>query len=502
MTVPRAPLRRLLPAVLAAFAALSGVQPARAAAVAQDEAVLGAALAALQVLHVEPQRPPERLAAGLRGLVRAEPRLSVTLSREGLELAIGSGFRSMLPAPPESDPAAWGRTGAAAIAASAAASPRLRELAPIRRRGLVLEEMASGLDPYTRFVPAADAAARRTALMGIGDAGLTLRPDRAGAVVTGIVPEGPAWRAGLLLGDRVSAIDGIPTRGLDADALADALSGEAATSLSLSVSRRGEPPRSVLVVRAAVVPETARLDWADGIPVITVSAFGRDTEQVVARLVAGLAARKPQPSGLVLDLRGNRGGILQQAVGVADVFLASGEVMHVRGRHPDASRTYLAGGADLAEGMEIVVLVDGRTASAAEALAAALHDLGRARLVGAATQGKGLIQIVHPLPDGAELHISWARLLSPAGVALQENGVMPDLCTSRGAALARTQAAALLDSPATPPVDAWREAASAAAVRTGCPPATGGALDMEAALWLLRRSIAAAPATPEGAPPR
>jgi carboxyl-terminal processing protease len=506
VTIPRAPLRRLPLAGLAApwlavSLALAPALPCRAAA-APDEAVLGAALAALQVLHIEPQPPSERLAAGLRGLSRAEPRFRVALLPDRLSLSVNGMAGTSLPAPPASDPAAWGRTGAAAMAAATAASPRLRQLAPSRRRALVLEEMASGLDPYTRFVPASEAAAARASRIGLGEAGLTLRPDRGGAVITALVPEGPAWRAGLSLGDRVTAIDGLPTRGLDAEALDQALAGDAATALSLTVSRRGAPARSVLVVRAAAVPETARLAWVEGVPVISVSAFSRETEQAVARLVAGLAARQPRPAGMVLDLRGNRGGILQQAVGVADVFLAAGEVMHVRGRHPDASRTYLAGGADLAEGMEIVVLVDGRTASAAEALAAALHDLGRARLVGAATQGKGLIQIIHPLPDASELHISWARLISPSGQALQENGVMPDLCTSRGAATARVQAAALLEAAWPATAEDWREATSAAEARTACPPATGGALDMDAALWLLRRSIAAAPAAPEEAQPQ
>lgn len=505
MTIRRAPLRRLPLAGLgtlwlALSLALAPALPSRAAA-APDEAVLGAALAALQVLHFEPQPPSGRLAAGLRGLSRAEPGFRVALLPDRLAVSVNGMADTSLPAPPASDPAAWGRTGAAAMAAAVAASPRLRQLAPSRRLALVLEEMASGLDPYTRFVPVAEAAAARMSRIGLGEAGLTLRPDRGGAVVTALVPEGPAWRAGLSLGDRVTAIDGLPTRGLDAEALAHALAGDAATTLSLTVSRRGAPAQSVLVVRAAAMAETARLDWVEGVPVISVSAFIRETEQVVARLVSGLAARQPRPEGIVLDLRGNRGGILQQAVGVADVFLAAGEVMHVRGRHPDASRTYLAGGADLAEGMEIVLLVDGRTASAAEALAATLHDLGRARLVGAATQGKGLIQIIHPLPDASELHISWARLISPSGQALQENGVLPDLCTSRGAATARIQATLLLEAALPAPAEQRREATSAAAARTACPPATGGTLDMEAALWLLRRSIAAPPDTPEGAPP-
>jgi carboxyl-terminal processing protease len=492
--VPRALLRSLLHAGLVALAAAT--VPQGRAATASDEAILGSALAALQVLHVEPQRPDLRMAAGLRGLMQVEPRFSVTLRPERLEISVGAAARAALPAPARDDPAAWGRTGAAAIAAAANGSARLREVPPSRRRGLVLEEMVAGLDPYTRFVPASEAASRRAAREGVGDAGMTLSPDRTGAIVSGLVPRGAAWRAGLLLGDRVIAIDGVSTRGLSSAALADALAGEAASAVMLSVVRRGGAPRPVLVVRDAMLPESARLAWVEQVPVIAISGFSSDTEQAVARLVSGLAARQPRPSGLVLDLRGNRGGILQQAVGVADVFLVAGEVIHVRGRHPDASRTYLAGGADLAEGMELVVLVDGTTASAAEALAAALHELGRARLVGSATQGKGLIQIIHPLPDGAELHISWARLLSPAGVPLQENGVLPDLCTSRGAAVARAQAAALIGGEADEPAGMWREAAAAA--RTACPPATGGALDIEAALWLLRRSIAGGPAVPDG----
>lgn len=472
--------------------------PGLAALAAQDEAVLASALAGLRDLHVEPQPPAARMAAGLRGLKREEPALSLSTGGDRLELSVGARARSGFPAPPAGDAAAWGRLGAAAIAAAVAASPRLRALDAAERRGLVLEEMASGLDPYTRFVPAAEASAQRAALMGIGDAGLTLMPDGGAARIAALVPEGPAWRAGLALGDRVTAIGGLPTRGLDQAALAEALAGEAATAVTLTVSGRGGPPRTILVVRTARLPETARLAWADGVPVIEVTGFSRETEQAVARLVAGLAARQPAPTGLVLDLRGNRGGILQQAVGVADVFLVSGEVVHVRGRHPDASRSYLAGGADLAEGMEIVVLVDGATASAAEALAAALQELGRARIVGAATRGKGLIQAIHPLPDGSELHISWARLLTPGGAPLQDFGVMPDLCTSRGAAVARAQAAALLAVSLEEP-GAWREAASAAAQRTACPPAIGGALDMTAALWLLRRSLADAPTEPDGA---
>lgn len=470
------------------FAMLAlGAPPALATvegASALDRAVFEAALAALAERHVEPQPPRERMAAGLRGLRRAEPGLSVVAAPGRLEIGIASGARTVLSVQPDGDAGAWARAGASAVAAAASASPRLRALETERRRALVLEELAAGLDPFTRFVPPAEAAALRAARLGVGGTGLVLQPDGAAARIARVEPESPGWRAGLVRDDRVLAIDGTPTRGLGAEALADALAGDPGTAVALTLAGRGGATRRVVVVRAAVLPETARLGWQQDVPVISVSGFSRDTEQAVARLVSGLTARQPRPASLILDLRGNRGGLLPQAVGVADVFLESGAVVHQRGRHPEASRTWLAGGADLAEGMRIAVLVDGGTASAAEAVAAALRDLGRAAIVGSSTRGKGLIQFVQGLPDGSELHISWSRLLRRDFTPLQDRGVVPDLCTSRGRDHARAEAKRMAEAAAAAETGAWQDAASAED-RAACPPAEGSALDIEAALWLL-----------------
>lgn len=471
--------RSVLPVVaLAGFCLVAPLCPAAGAA-ASDEAVLAAALAALEARHVDPQPPAQRLLAALRGLRGADPALSVSLSSGRIELGFGAGQRSLVPAPAEGDAAAWARAGALAIEAAASGSARLRALSPARRRALVLEEMASGLDPFTRWVPATEAALQRRARTGVGSTGLTLEPAGASARIAKVEPESPAWRSGLAPGDRVLAIDGATTRGLAAEDLSRLLAGEAGAAVTLTVARRGGAARTVVLVRAAVLPETARLGWSGRVPVLSVSAFAADTDQATARLVAGLAARQPAPEAILLDLRGNRGGLLPVAVGVADVFLAAGEVVHARGRHPDASRTYLAGGADLAEGIRLAVLVDGATASAAEAVAAALQDQGRAVIVGSATRGKGLVQRVTPLPDGSELHISWARLLRAGGQPIQKAGIVPDLCTSRGAEEARAQVRRLLAAA----IDTWRAAEED---RVGCPPAEGSALDIEAALWLFR----------------
>ena len=134
----------------------------------------------------------------------------------------------------------------------------------------------------------------------------------------------------------------------------------------------------------------------------------------------------------MLDLRGNRGGLLRQAVGAADILLPAGIVAITAGRDPQATRIWRSAPGELAENMPVVVLVDGRTASAAEILAAALADRGRGVVVGSSTLGKGLVQTIAPLPDGGELFVTWSRVLAPLGWPIQGLGVLPQVCTSLG----------------------------------------------------------------------
>ena len=195
----------------------------------------------------------------------------------------------------------------------------------------------------------------------------------------------------------------------------------------------------------------------------------------------------------MLDLRGNRGGLLAQAVAVADAFLIEGEVARTVGRHPDARRIYLAGGRDLAQGRPVVVLVDGRSASAAEIVAMALAERRRAVVVGSTTMGKGLIQIIALLPNGAEILISWSQVVAPSGWPIQGLGVLPSLCTSLGpdalsTGLARLQIGEAPMAAALTRHQAARApvlASESAALRGTCPPAEGRPSDLQAARALI-----------------
>lgn len=239
-----------------------------------------------------------------------------------------------------------------------------------------------------------------------------------------------------------------------------------------------------------------------GLLVLRLTRFAdRTGKDLEVALVKGLSRRRPR--GVVLDLRGNRGGVLIQAVDVAAAVLGSGLVATTVGRDPAADRTFEVDQVDRTGGLPVIVLVDGGTASAAEVVAAALADDRRAVVVGSETQGKGLAQTAAELPDGGELFVTWARILAPLGWPIEGLGVLPQLCTSRGELDLERQIALLrrgrepmakaiaVNRTASPEIPV----ASVLAVREACPAAQGrGDLDLIAARFLASHPAAYAAA--------
>jgi carboxyl-terminal processing protease len=165
-----------------------------------------------------------------------------------------------------------------------------------------------------------------------------------------------------------------------------------------------------------------------------VTGFNRHTAPTLSRLVRDARTEiGPRMKGIVIDLRNNPGGLLTQGIAVADMFLNAGRILTTRGRHPDSLQRFDATGTDIAGGLPLVVLIDGKSASSSEIVAAALQDLGRAVLVGSSSYGKGTVQTVLPLPNDGELILTWAKLYAPSGYALHHLGVIPNVCTSKSA---------------------------------------------------------------------
>lgn len=247
--------------------------------------------------------------------------------------------------------------------------------------------------------------------------GLRLDQRGGGATVVAALPNSPAEQAGLRTGDQVLHIEGAPVTG----GATARLRGEAGTSVRLQVRRPGVPrPFEVTLVRQAVhrpsVIAVARLD--SGVAYVAINPI---TERSAAELQATLDSLRPLGmTRLLLDLRGNPGGVLEQGVSIADLFLAGGqEIVAVRGRAPEVNRTYVASGRDQYRNLPMAILINEGTASAAEIVAGALQDHDRALVIGQPSYGKGVVQSVFPLGADAALRLTTGRWYTPSGRTIQ-----------------------------------------------------------------------------------
>ena len=280
-------------------------------------------------------------------------------------------------------------------------------------------------DPYTEYLePFAYSELRRRTAESYSGIGLTVVPVRGGFVVSAASP-GPARRAGIRAGDRIVSIDGVSTARLALDDALGRIIGRAGTSVRIGVVRNGRQLRFDVVraqIRTAPVASRLLASPRKRAGYVAVRSFTDGTSQLLLQTIARL--EDARVDGLVLDLRGNPGGLLDQAVAVSALFLAQGVVVTVQGAH-QPQRVFEVSSRHPISILPLVLLVDRGTASAAEVVAAALRDHGRATVVGENTFGKALVQALEPLPNGAALKLTTARYLTPTGLDLSSGGLEP-----------------------------------------------------------------------------
>ncbi|MBW4024967.1 MAG: PDZ domain-containing protein [Proteobacteria bacterium] len=452
--------------------------------------VYGAAFAFMAPRTLAPIPIAKLTLWGLRGLTALDPAVGPTISPRAIMLVDRERVALTMPLPSPTDAAAWGAVAAALCEKAASLSPAIAEAGTGGIVTSFFDELFNHLDPYSRYIAPEGGRDQTTS----ADVGLVIGVFRHRAVVARIVPEGSAAAAGLVVGEQVLAIDGVSTRGQDAYALNNALSGPAGSEVTLSILPHHSRPRIVSLPRIPAAPETVFAARQGPMLVVQITGFERGTAEAFRRMLTGALATKPDPVGIVIDLRGNRGGLLDQAVGVADSLIDSGIIARAVGRDPAANQLWQARGPDIAAGRPLAVLVDGRTASAAEVLAAALADDGRGVVIGSATFGKGLVQAATRLPDNGTLLVTWARLLAPLGWPLQGLGVMPQICTSGSSDSVEHELEGLSagQQPLGTAIRAERAARPGISLndilrlREACPAALGSSLDLQTAQFLLK----------------
>jgi len=294
-----------------------------------------------------------------------------------------------------------------------------------------IDGMLASLDPHSSYLDARGFRSLMTTTDGnYGGLGLTVTMEDGAVKVMAATRGTPADRAGLKSGDFITHIDGRLFYGGTLDEAVERMRGNPGTSVRLTIVRPGrDRPFDVTITRAIIDIPAVTSAVRDGVGILTVTTFSRVTTEATQRAMADIERQLGHPPlGYILDLRSNPGGLLDQAVGLSDLFLERGEVVSQRGRRRTDIERYYARPGDAAHGLPLIVLVDAGTASASEIVAGALQDHRRAIVMGERTFGKGSVQTLLPLGDGSTaLRLTTARYYTPSGRSVQEGGIAPDI---------------------------------------------------------------------------
>ncbi len=387
----------------------------------------------IQEFYLDPVSLRTLAVAGIAGLDAPDRSFMIGTSDSDVTMVEGDREIARISTPRPDDADGWAEVTASAIVA---ARNHSRELAQATDESLyqrVFDGITAKLDRFTRYAGRDQARDQRAARDGFGGIGVSLDLTEPMPRISSVVPDGPSARAGIRVDDRLIQIDDTPITRLNQDEVMSHLRGALNTRVSVIVRRPGaDKPIGFALVRSLIVQPTVTADRDDGIAIFHVDGFNvataTDLGQEIhkARIEMGTALK-----GAVLDLRGNPGGLLDQAAAVASLFLDHGDIVSTRGRHPTATQYFSATAEDRLRGIPLVVLVNGGTASSSEIVAAALQDNGRAVIAGSSTYGKGTVQMVVRLENNGELTLTWARLIAPTGYILHGHGIVPTFCTDR-----------------------------------------------------------------------
>ena len=297
-----------------------------------------------------------------------------------------------------------------------------------------IDGMLSSLDPHSAYLEGASFERLTTMIDGnYQGLGISVQMDDGAVKVVSPFKGSPADKAGIKAGDYITHVDGKLIYGLDIDDAVDQMRGPAGSKVRLSLVREGrDEPFDVTVTRGTIELEPVTWELKDGnIGYISVNEFSRDVGRDVNGALKALKAQtKGHLGGIVLDLRKNPGGSLDEAVALSDLFLTNGQIVSQRGRNRNDTIYYDAESVfpgDAAAGTPLVVLIDAGTASASEIVAGALQDQHRALIMGQRSFGKGSVQSLLPLTKDSALKLTTARYYTPSGRSVQEGGIEPDI---------------------------------------------------------------------------
>ena len=310
---------------------------------------------------------------------------------------------------------------------------RAEYVEPVNDRDLIenaINGMLTGLDPHSSYMNAKAFRDMQVQTSGqFGGLGLEVTSENGIIRVVSPIDDTPAARAGVKAGDLITMLDGQTVQGLTLNEAVDKMRGPAGSQIHLTIKRDGvNTPIELAMQREVIHIQVVRSRLEGDIGYIRLTSFNEQTDPGMRKAFQDLKQKAGGTlRGVVLDLRNNPGGLLDQAVSVSDDFIDQGEVVSTRSRHPEESQRWNAKGGDITNGLPVVVLINGGSASASEIVAGALQDHHRAVLVGTRSFGKGSVQTVMPLQGNGAMRLTTARYYTPSGRSIQGLGITPDI---------------------------------------------------------------------------
>ncbi len=289
--------------------------------------------------------------------------------------------------------------------------------------------MLASLDPHSTYLNAKNFREMQVNTRGeFGGLGIRVTMENGYVKVISPIDDTPAFRAGIKPSDLITHLNGENVQGMTLSQAVEKMRGKVGSDIKLTILREGKKPFDVTITRAIIKITSVRSRVEGKVGYIRITSFNEQTEKGLKKEMAKIKEKLGSDiQGIVLDLRNNPGGLLDQAVAVSDAFLDKGEIVSTRSRRPEDTQRYNAKPGDLAENLSMVVLINAGSASASEIVAGALQDHRRAVLLGTKSFGKGSVQTIMPLAGRGAMRLTTARYYTPSGRSIQAKGIDPDI---------------------------------------------------------------------------
>ncbi|MDG4721028.1 MULTISPECIES: S41 family peptidase [Thalassospira] len=455
--------------------------------------------------YIDPISRDQILVNTLDGLSELDENIRVGITPDSLVLQYDGRTIQTIALPPTSyeqsgpeNGQLWSDITLQGLGTYRAYSPVLRASKTLDVQAALVSGAIRNLDRYSRYEGPAQAETARNRRDGYIGIGVRLIGGDGYPVVKLVHPDSPAAKAGLHPGDQVISVNGANMYGKNSTHTAELLHGEEGSSVRIEVNAADSDVIIPMeIMRERVIDRTVFAEIRDNILIAKLTSFNSATASTLSDNILKAQLYKGGLRGVILDLRGNRGGLLQQGVAVADLFLPNGSIGNTFSRVTAARHVFRAETGDMTDGAPLIILIDGRTASSAELVAAALQDRNRAVLVGSTSFGKGSVQAINDLPNHGTLTFTWSRMTAPSGYTFDRIGLFPAICTQSNdddSAAHKVSNALSKREQTASTMAKWRnldylDEKSRRELRDVCPAhSNSDAFDVEVALELLKNS--------------